>query len=120
MKDNKRTLEKLVHYYYHKYCNYLYMSDYDDLFQVACITLINSFWKYDPQKNISISKYVVYNIGSYIQCEIKKERRQCKGPNTIKIDMYTFIMNEKPNNSDVRKAEETRNKLIDFRKGCVQ
>jgi DNA-directed RNA polymerase specialized sigma subunit len=94
IKENKSTLEKISNYYYYKYQNVLRLLDWDDIYQLVCMWMFDSFLRFDHSKGVYIYKYVMYNIGARIKCEITKERMTKRGVNKIVLTIDETISRE--------------------------
>lgn len=70
-----------------RYNHWAVISDADDLFQEACIWLVNSLWEWDEAKNVPLAEYIVYNIGVRLRNQIAKEQRQKRHPADPPISM---------------------------------
>lgn len=56
------------------------ISEEDDLFQEACIWLVDSMWEWDSSKGPSLSTFVVYNIGARIAGVVRYEKNIKRHP----------------------------------------
>ena len=55
-------------------------SDEDDLFQEACIILVNAIWQYDDESHIALAEYVIYNIGARLKNLVRNEKSAKRHP----------------------------------------
>lgn len=58
-----------------------FMSDEDDVFQEACIWLVDSMWNWEDDRNVDLADYVVYNIGVRLKMYVEAERAKKRHPN---------------------------------------
>lgn len=54
--------------------------DEDDIYQEACYWLVDSIWRWDESKNVTLSRYVVYNIGARIQMYVLSKKVKARHP----------------------------------------
>jgi DNA-directed RNA polymerase specialized sigma24 family protein len=94
--EHKSFLTRLVHHAL-RYNHWAVISDEDDLFQEACIWLVNSLWEWDEGKKTDLTEYVVYNIGVRLQNQIIKEQRQKRRPKEPTISIYQSHANKNDN-----------------------
>lgn len=91
-----------------------YLNDEDDVFQEACIWLVDSMWSWDCEKNTTLSEYVIYNIGARLKNKIQYERsekRFCK--TKYKISLNERINNDCYNICDLIQSNHNYNPEID-------
>jgi len=76
-----------------RYKHWAVLSDRDDLYQEACIWLVNSMWEWDETRGVKLDEYVVYNIGARLRniivAETRPKRRPLQKPSRIEIDYHT-------------------------------
>lgn len=65
-----------------------YISDEDDMFQEACIWLMRALWDWDESRGVSLSRYVVYNIGVRLGTQVEHERAKKRHPSAVKLDLW--------------------------------
>lgn len=83
---HKPFLMRLVHHAL-RYHHWAVISDEDDLYQEACIWLVDSLWEWDEEKSTPLAEYVVYNVGVRLRNQIAKEQRQKRRPEAPPISL---------------------------------
>jgi DNA-directed RNA polymerase specialized sigma24 family protein len=78
IKSQEHFLRSLARYALR--CKQWYMSDEDDLFQEACVWLIQSMWDWDDTRGVGLAEYVVYNIGARLKTQLEFEQAKRRSP----------------------------------------
>ena len=94
--DHKSFIMRLVHHSL-RCRHWAVISDEDDLFQEACIWLVDSLWGWDEDKGASLSEYVTYNIGVRLRNHIAKEQRQKRHPKAPPLPIQNRTYGERIN-----------------------
>jgi DNA-directed RNA polymerase specialized sigma24 family protein len=90
-----------------RYNHWAVISDEDDLFQEACIWLVNSLWEWDEDKGSPLVEYVVYNIGVRLRNQIAKEQRQKRHPEVPPRSIHDQYRNPNSLGDSTRNISET-------------
>jgi DNA-directed RNA polymerase specialized sigma24 family protein len=85
--DHQSFIMRLVNHS-KRFNHWAVISDEEDLFQEACIWLVNSLWEWNEEKNTPLAEYVVYNIGVRLRNHVEKEKRQKRHPKTKPKSLY--------------------------------
>lgn len=66
-----------------------YLSDEDDMFQEACMWLVQCMWDWDEVRGTPLERYLAYNIGVRLGTQAKKECKKRRHPkNGFKVDIW--------------------------------
>ena len=63
------------------------ISDQDDLYQEACIWIIDSLWRWDDKVGTPLGRYVVYNVGARLRNVVAKETTSKRRPKKPSISL---------------------------------
>lgn len=77
--EQRPFLMRLVHHAL-RFNHWAVFSDEDDLYQEACIWLVDSMWRWDEERGKTLAEYVVYNIGVRLRNYVAKEQAQKRRP----------------------------------------
>jgi DNA-directed RNA polymerase specialized sigma24 family protein len=91
---NHKTFIMRIVMHQFKYRHWSLISDEDDLYQEACIWLVNSLWEWDEERNTPLAEYVAYNIGVRLRNHMSKEQRQKRHPTERPLSLYRNTSNQ--------------------------
>lgn len=68
------------------------ISDIDDLYQEACIWIVDSMWRWDETVGTPLAEYVVYNVGARLRNVITKEiaKKRCPRKQSISLQKELY------------------------------
>ena len=93
--EHKSFLMRLVRHAA-RYRHWAVLSDEDDLFQEACIWLVNSLWEWDETKDVPLAEYVAYNVGARLRNQMAYEQRKKRHPDSPPISLSAHGMSNNP------------------------
>lgn len=104
--EQRSTIERLVRWSL-RGNHWGVISDEDDLYQEACIWIVDSLWRWDETRGTPLAEYVVYNVGARLRNQIQKELASKRRPKKPTISIYENRGRDKDGLSTSITIEET-------------
>jgi len=82
-KNHRNFISSLVRYAL-RFNHWGVISDEDDLFQEACLIIIDALWTWDEERS-ELDEYVVYQIGAYLKNKVMGELAKRRRPNNAPV-----------------------------------
>lgn len=121
-KENKGLIQKVARYYTNRHQEFMRPYDYDDLYQIGCLTLTECYYKYKKiNDNVDFKKYVVsyihFKIERFIQFKSKSVHIPLQQRSTSKTNVFSlnFKIVGKDGTEDMETIDTLyASELIDF------
>lgn len=90
IKNHSEYIKGMARYALRYKTKWMESLEEDDLYQEACYWLVDSMWRWDDTKGITLAHYVVYNIGTRIQMFVLAERAKKRHPDKMasRVDVW--------------------------------
>lgn len=85
--EQRSTIERLVRWSL-RGNHWGVISDEDDLYQEACIWIVDCLWRWDETRGTPLAEYVVYNVGARLRNAIQKELATKRRPKKPSISIH--------------------------------
>lgn len=87
--ENKDFLTNLAKYFAHRiHISSKSYIDYEDVYQVICMVIIDKMWEYDDSHGYSLGWYILYQVGIEIQHLIRATYAKKRKGDMVYVDGY--------------------------------
>lgn len=99
--EQRSTIERLVRWSL-RGNHWGVISDEDDLYQEACIWIVDCLWRWDETRGTPLAEYVVYNVGARLRNALQKELASKRRPKKPNVSLNKKKYNDEDNDMTVQ------------------